>query len=648
MAVIKVKVVSMFGLMADLDRATMLCGKSCYFHPDNALSFFSDTSEFSPLINEENPYAEPLQQLSDVLASFHYKMDLLSSEEVEKITMSPEDMFAYVDSLSASISQLQKEREEAQDKIRELSVEIDKISHFVGLDLDLSEIHACKYIRVRFGSLPKESYEKLNSYKQNPYIVFFPSTSDDLRYWGVYFSPIENITEVDRIFSSLYFERTQLTELTGSPESELASLQAQRDAAVKQLKDTEKRFEKLWKKELPMCQKIYSWLTERSVYFDIRRYAARYNDSFILTGWIPADKEEDFQKELDKVESLAYTFDGGEDELIHSPPVKLQNKSIFRPFEFFVDLYGLPCYDEVDPTAFVAITYFLLFGIMFGDLGQGLCVSLIGWLMWKKKKMKLGKVMVACGISAGIFGIIFGSVFGFEHALDPLYRAIGFEEKPVEVLKPETTSMIVYSAVGIGILLVILAMLVNIYSSLKRKDYGNAFFGPSGLAGLIFYSSLVVGFGGQITFGRQIVNRAFIIFFLIVPIIFMFFRDILGDLLKRKPDWKPKAWGDYIMQNFFELFEFMLSYATNTMSFLRVGAFVLVHAGMMLVVFTLAEMSSGIGYLLIVVIGNAFVMALEGLLVGIQVLRLEFYEMFSRFFDGGGRPFNPVVVRKEQ
>ena len=101
------------------------------------------------------------------------------------------------------------------------------------------------------------------------------------------------------------------------------------------------------------------------------------------------------------------------------------------------------------------------------------------------------------------------------------------------------------------------------------------------------------------------------------------------------------------MQNFFEVFEYLLSYATNTMSFLRVGAFVLVHAGMMLVVFTLAEMTSGIGYVLIAIIGNVFVMGLEGLLVGIQVLRLEFYEMFSRFFDGDGRPFNPVVVRRD-
>jgi len=285
---------------------------------------------------------------------------------------------------------------------------------------------------------------------------------------------------------------------------------------------------------------------------------------------------------------------------------------------------------------------------MFGDLGQGLCVSVIGWLMWKKKKMKLGKILIPCGISSGIFGLVFGSVFGFENVLNPLYRALGFAEKPVEVMKPATTNMIIYSAVGIGVALVIIAILINIYSSLKRKHYENALFGPNGVAGFIFYTSLVVGFGGQMIFGWQIVNTAYVLCFIILPIVVMFFREVLGGLLEHRPNWKPEKWGDYIMQNFFEVFEFLLSFATNTMSFLRVGAFVLVHAGMMLVVFTLAEMSGGIGYVLTIIIGNVFVMALEGLLVGIQVLRLEFYEMFSRFFDGGGRPFNPVVVRKEQ
>ena len=139
----------------------------------------------------------------------------------------------------------------------------------------------------------------------------------------------------------------------------------------------------------------------------------------------------------------------------------------------------------------------------------------------------------------------------------------------------------------------------------------------------------------------------FIIVFLILPIILIFFKEILGKLIMRSPNWVPESWGDYILQNFFEMFEVILSYLTNTMSFLRVGAFVLVHAGMMMVVFTIANMCGPVGYIIAVIIGNIFVAALEALLAGIQVLRLEFYELFSRFFEAQGRPFNPVIIEKQ-
>jgi V/A-type H+/Na+-transporting ATPase subunit I len=283
----------------------------------------------------------------------------------------------------------------------------------------------------------------------------------------------------------------------------------------------------------------------------------------------------------------------------------------------------------------VAITYFLLFGIMFADLGQGLCITLAGYFMWKKMKMKLGRILIPCGISSAFFGTLFGAFFGFEHVLDPLYHTLfGLEEKPISVMEPETTNMIIFSSVGLGIALVITAILINIYSSLRRKRYTSAFFGPNGVAGLIFYLAIVLGFGGQFMFNLNVVNVPYVICFIVLPLILMFFRDILGGLAEARPDWKPEKWSDYIMQNFFEVFEFLLSFLTNTMSFIRVGAFVLVHAGMMMVVFMLAEMFSGIGFALVVIIGNIFVIALEGLLVGIQALRLEFYEMFSRFFDG--------------
>ena len=313
-----------------------------------------------------------------------------------------------------------------------------------------------------------------------------------------------------------------------------------------------------------------------------------------------------------------------------------------------MDLYGLPAYDEVDPTAFVAMTYILLFGIMFGDLGQGICVSIVGYLMWRFKKMALGRILIPCGISSAIFGLVFGSVFGFEEALNPLYHALfGIEGKPVEVMDPFTTNMIIYSAVGLGVVLVMIAILINIYSCLKRHRYQDGLFGPNGIAGFVFYSALVLGFGLQLITGMTIVTLPYVICLIILPLLVIFFREVLGDFVEHKEHPLPEKWGEFIMQNFFEVFEFLLSYASNTISFLRVGAFVLVHAGMMVVVFTLAEMSSGIGYVLIVIIGNAFIMGLEGLLVGIQVLRLEFYEMFSRFFDGDGRPFVPVTVRRK-
>lgn len=648
MAVLKIDVVSIVGRMADLDQVTSLCGKSCVFHPDNALSFYSDTSEFSP-INEENPYAEPLQHLKESLSGAGKKLKLLSAEQVAKIKMTRQELMQYVTGVSSEFNDLHQRRETARKNIKNYTQQIQQISHFVGLDLDLDQIYACEYIKVRFGSLPFESYEKLNSYRHNPYVVFFPSTVTDTHYWGVYFAPIDMVSEVDRIFSSLYFERIRLAEMKGTPESALVELKGKLKAEEENIRTIEAKFDALWKAERVQCEKAYSWLMEQSVYYGIRRYAAEYNGNFILTGWIPKEKENYFKKELDKVESIEYLFEGAEEELTHSPPVRLKNKRPFRPFEFFVDMYGLPSYDEVDPTPMVAITYMLLFGIMFGDLGQGLAVSLIGWYIWNKKKMKLGKILIPCGISSAVFGTVFGSVFGFEHVLDPLYTGLlGLPEKPVEVMKPATTNMIIYSAVGIGVALVIVAILINIYSSMKRRHYENALFGPSGVAGLVFYTSLIFGLGGQALFGWNMIPSGVIVGLILLSIAVMFFREILGGLAEGRRDWKPESWGDYIMQNFFEVFEFLLSYATNTMSFLRVGAFVLVHAGMMMVVFTLAEMSGGIGYVLVVTIGNIFVMALEGLLVGIQVLRLEFYEMFSRFFEGDGRPFHPVVVRAEQ
>lgn len=641
MAVSKIKVVSIIGRMEELDAVTAICGRLGEMHPENTLSFYSNPDKFLP-ITDEDPYAEPLRRLTDVLKANRLQPIRSTQKALQKMKMDLPEAEEYVNFFCDKMETLRRQREESQQKMLEYRNCAEETMHFTGLDLDLDAIRNCKFIKVRFGCLPKESFEKLNQYDQNPYIIFFPCTVEGEKYWGVYFSPIDQVSEVDRIFTSLYFQRTRLSELHSTPEHMVEAMREAFEKEAEKEKELQKKLQESWEEERAQCSRVFSWLTEQSVFFGIRRYAAHYNDNFILTGWIPASEERHLRRELDRLKTVEFEFHDASEEMPHSPPVKLKNKRLFSPFEFFVDLYGLPSYDEIDPTPFVALTYILLFGIMFGDLGQGLLVSVTGYLMWKLKRMPLGRILIPCGISSAVFGMVFGSVFGFEHWLDPMYQAMGFAEKPIEVMEPSTTNVIIYSAVGIGIFLMLAAILINIYSSVKRKHWENAFFGPNGVAGLIFYGGIVVGFGGQLVFGWQIVTPLYIVLVIALPLLVIFFREVLGGLVEKRPDWKPESWGGFIMQNFFEVFEFLLSYASNTISFLRVGAFVLVHVGMMTVVFTLADMTTGVFYVLVVAIGNVVIMAMEGLLVGIQALRLEFYEMFSRFFDGAGRPFKPI------
>ena len=179
----------------------------------------------------------------------------------------------------------------------------------------------------------------------------------------------------------------------------------------------------------------------------------------------------------------------------------------------------------------------------------------------------------------------------------------------------------IYAAVGIGCFLLVIAMLINIYSCFRRRDYGEGIFGTNGIVGLLLCGSLVVGLVGQLVLNLSILTPLYIVFLIGIPLICLFLSEPLVKLVNGRKDWKPEKWGEYCMQSFFELFEGLLSYVTNTMSFLRVGAFVLVHAGMMSVVFTLAEMTTGVGNIAIVVIGNAIVMAMEALLVAKMCIR---------------------------
>ena len=328
------------------------------------------------------------------------------------------------------------------------------------------------------------------------------------------------------------------------------------------------------------------------------------------------------------------------------PPVRITGLAkhvafLINPYKFYVNMYGTPSYYDLDITAFVAVTYTVLFGMMFGDLGQGFVLAVAGYLMWKLKGMELGKILVPCGISSMCFGFVFGSVFGFEHALDPVYHRLGMSGKPVEVM--ESVNFVLLVAIAIGIGLVAAAILMNIAGCIKRKCFGEALFSQNGVVGLVLYVcgvSLASGFMN----GPAPIPSGIAAALIAVCAVLLVFKEIPIELIDRHHFEKPESIMDFVLQNVFELLEYILSYMSNTVSFLRVGAFVLVHAGMMMVVFSLAGANENP---VVIVLGNVLVIALEGLLTGIQALRLEYYEMFSRFYIGDGNPFKPAKARKK-
>lgn len=638
--------VNVIGLMDHIDEVITVLGESGVFHPDEVDNFYPDVKDFTHL-QTKNSYAEPLTNLKSALNQTKRSFPLT---DVSDFSPSFEELESFSKGTTAEIDKLIDARETAAKDLADAKQNLSVVQHFSGLDVQIEKVLGTKFVTARFGRLPKDSVQKLEVYKDNEFVDFAVCTEDKTHSWGVYFAPNDKLDEIDKIFEGLYFEPTDLVGTDETPAQKIESYKSEIPQLEQQLSSAEKELDKYLDENTERITRYLSKLEELYLYAGIRSKALQHNNSFIIVGWIPTENKKQLKKRLKKIRSVELDFSDAKNEMDKRPPVKLKNIFLARPFEYYTEMYGVPKYNEIDPTLFVAITYVIIFGIMFADLGQGLCIAIAGLIMWKLKKMPIGRILFPCGISAMVFGTLFGSVFGFEHALDPMFVRLGFNEKPIEVMAPEFTMTIIFTAVGIGVFLLIVAMCLNVYTSFRQKNYGKALFSTSGVAGILFYGSIVFGLVAELFLGIHVMTLPYILGLIVLPFILIFFSEPLGDLVNGEKDWQPESWGGYIVENLFESIEVLLGYVTNTMSFLRVGAFVLVHAGMMNVVFVLAESvgnPGSVGFIAIVVVGNIIVTVLEALLVSIQVLRLEYYEMFSRFYSGEGRPFEPVKIKSE-
>ncbi len=380
-----------------------------------------------------------------------------------------------------------------------------------------------------------------------------------------------------------------------------------------------------------------------------RRHFGLVGHTMIISGWVPKERLDEVRRVVDEhAGGSAYIEVVDPADLrrmgrsFAAIPVLFSNPLLLKPFQQITTAYGTPQYGEVEPTAFVAVSFLIMFGVMFGDAGQGLVLSLIGYLTFRTsyRYTDAGVLLIECGIASAIFGILYGSVFG----ADNLSPALWFD--PMRNL---TTSMAV--AVGFGALLISIGLLLNIVNSFRSRDTAAAIFGEHGVVGAFMYwACLAIGTKFLLS-GEVGLAGAALAFLIGLPALTILFRRPIEEIFRRRAAARP-LWRDMpfiFIESLVDLGDTFLSYFANTVSFIRLSAFSLAHIGLFAAVFALADTLSnvrggGAWYWLTLVLGNAVIIVLEGLIASIQAIRLEYYEVFSKFFKGGGEEFRPLEV----
>lgn len=638
--IVKMKFLSISGPRTDIDRVSNKYLSKYEMQLENAITELKTTDNLMPFM-ELNPYKEPLAKAQQ------YAGMLSETKVLPDKSLSPDEIISMIRDLNHDYLE-QKQKEETLKKQKDSILEkYQALEPFQALELNLSEIFQYHYLKVRFGRISIDHYHKLEKYLFDDLnAVFLEGSRDENYVYGCYFAAHKETGKVDSVFKSFHFELMQIPkDYKGMPAVICQNIKEEAETLERQIQDVHREMKEYLHSRAAKILGAKERLEELSANFDVRKMAARMEndqeDYYILCGWMSEDDVKSFTKETKDDERITIVVEEGREKYFGDPPTKLKNPRFFKPFEMFIRMYGLPAHDEMDPTIFVALTYTFIFGAMFGDVGQGLCLFVGGGLLYVTKKMNLAGIISIAGIFSTFFGFMFGSFFGFEGTIiKPIWLSPMKAMMNLPFVGQLNTVFIV--AVAFGMALILLAMIFQMINAKKRGDTENLLFSPNGIAGFVFYGFLVLTIVLFMT-GHKTPGNIMMAVFLGVPVLLFVLKEPLGQMIRGKKVEMEGGIGMFFVQGFFELFETMLSFFSNTISFVRIGAFAVSHAAMMEVVLMLGGITEGAGNpnWIVIVLGNLLVCGLEGLVVGIQVLRLEYYEMFSRFYQGSGREFQP-------
>ena len=419
------------------------------------------------------------------------------------------------------------------------------------------------------------------------------------------------------------------------------------------LKDVQNRLKEIKEEELRLKDRLQDikekWMKDMLVMREICEIEKKIAETklklgktervSVLEGWIPETKVDKMLDEVNKVSHGYSLVRLSKPESDENVPIEFNNPRFFKSFEPLIELFGLPKYTEVDPTPLLAITFPLIFGLMFGDVGHGAIFALAGFFMTRlgnKSYADWGTVILSCGISAVIFGFLYGSLFGNEEIL------------PILWISPAHDIMgMIGIALFVGVIHMGLGLIVNAINKFW-KDGSLSILSSVGKLWFLLGEVTIIAkvFEFPIPIFIELAKYSFtpiLIYGVVIPALMMLVAELIHGLKKVSISQLIQC----ISMWAFEIFETFSAFLSNTMSYSRILALALVHAMMCLAIFMIADVTPFPLNILILIGGTIAVLVLEGMIVFIHTIRLHYYEWFSKFYDGGGIKYEPFMVERE-
>lgn len=652
MSIEKMYMINLVGAFTDFDRLTKLLALESFMQPVNALQEI-DSSDFSLKTSEDNiealmdvGYIRPYTQDRDYTLSLKHLEKLVKAQKEFKIygEESKEVLFDFktmeksLQEIFSQYENLNKKLEALKEKDHYLKNTYEALEFLGDVSHPIEEVASMKNFKVGLYKAKQENMVKLKAnYENIPSVIQSVYKEKDFVIF-ISFTPLPLVAETERIFKSANCEEFLLPHhYDGTPKEVSQIIKSERDEVLRNIKAMEDELKSFLSKNyttIKLLENSYE-LEEKSG--DIKKTAACTNEFFYVSGWVPQSAKTRLHKVLEDFEDRIVIIEKKPNEINNKaiiPPTKLRNNKLFKPFESMVGMYGVPSYNEIDPTIFLSISYTLMFGAMFGDVGQGLVLFLLGiFLRHKMGRTNLGGILERLGISSTVFGFLYGSVFGSEEIIGALLV------RPMEDIKD-----VLIWAIAFGCVFLILGFILGITNSLRRKDIEHGIFGKEGLAGFMFYIGALVLVISKLS-GKDLLPGGVWAVYLITCLILILLKQPIAHAIMGKRPLFTDGPKDYFIEASFEVIETLLSMFSNTVSFIRVGAFALNHVGLFIAFSAMAHMTkSGVSSVLILILGNVIIIGLEGLIVFIQGLRLQYYELFSKYYDGAGVAFEPVIV----